>query len=117
MAGTAGDIRSVEQLLTFIIDGGQPAYLLFWGHHPASGGGPGKGCLSQWWPTDLTVDGVTYPSAEHFMMSAKALLFGDAQTAGRIRAASHPGARRRPWAGRCTASMSIAGPSSALSLW
>jgi ribA/ribD-fused uncharacterized protein len=40
------------------------------------------------------VDGVSYPSAEHFMMAAKALLFGDAGTAGRIRAAPHPGAAK-----------------------
>jgi ribA/ribD-fused uncharacterized protein len=94
MAGTTADIRSVEQLLGFILDGGQPSYLLFWGHHPPRGGGTGKGCLSQWWPAEFTVDGVTYPTAEHFMMAAKALLFGDAETAARITAAPQPGAAK-----------------------
>lgn len=83
--------RTVEQLITFIRNGGQPKYLLFWGHQPSPTGGVGKGCLSQWWPTAFTVDGLTYASAEHFMMAAKALLFGDSETAKRIRAAPHPG--------------------------
>jgi ribA/ribD-fused uncharacterized protein len=91
MTVTAADARTVDQLLRFILDGGQPEYLLFWGHQPPPAGGMGKGCLSQWWPADFTVDGVTYRSAEHFMMTAKALLFGDAETAERILAAPHPG--------------------------
>ena len=36
----------------------------------------------------------TYASAEHFMMAAKALLFGDVETAGRIREAPHPEAAK-----------------------
>ena len=54
----------------------------------------GKGCLSQWWPVEFTVDGARYASAEHFMMAAKALLFGDAETAERIRAVPHPRAAK-----------------------
>jgi predicted NAD-dependent protein-ADP-ribosyltransferase YbiA (DUF1768 family) len=34
------------------------------------------------------------PSAAHFMMTAKVLLFGDAETAERILAAPHPGAAK-----------------------
>jgi ribA/ribD-fused uncharacterized protein len=94
MTDTAADVRSTDQLLRFIQDGGQAKYLLFWGHRPPPAGGVGKGCLSQWWPAAFTVDGVSYSSAEHFMMAAKALLFGDAGTAGRIRAAPHPGAAK-----------------------
>lgn len=94
MAVTVAVVRSVGQLLSFIVDGGQPEYLLFWGHRPPPAGGAGKGCLSQWWPSGFTVDGVTYRSAEHFMMTAKALLFGDDETAARILAAPHPGAAK-----------------------
>ena len=90
MAVTAAEVRSVDQLLGFILDGGQPKYLTFWGHRPLPSGEAGKGCLSQWWPSAFTVDGETYASAEHFMMAGKALLFGDAETADRIRAARHP---------------------------
>lgn len=35
------------------------------------------GCLSQFWPAAFTVDGVGYPTAEHWMMSSKARLFAD----------------------------------------
>ncbi len=94
MAVTAADLRSANQLLAFMKDGGQPEYLLFWGHQPPPAGGVGKGCLSQWWPAEFTVDGVAYASAEHYMMSAKATLFGDTETAGLIRAAPHPGAAK-----------------------
>jgi len=94
MAATAADARDVDDLLAFIQDGGQPEYLLFWGHRPPATGGVGRGCLSQWWPAPFTVDGLAYPSAEHFMMTAKALLFGDTETAERIRTARHPGAAK-----------------------
>jgi ribA/ribD-fused uncharacterized protein len=73
---------------------GRCAYLLFWGHQPPPAGGVGKGCLSQWWPAALIVDGHSYPSAEHFMMAGKASLFGDVETAARIRQAPHPGAAK-----------------------
>jgi predicted NAD-dependent protein-ADP-ribosyltransferase YbiA (DUF1768 family) len=33
--------------------------------------------LSQWYPALLTLDGNTYPTAEHWMMASKARLFGD----------------------------------------
>jgi len=87
---TAAEVRSAPQLAEFITQGGRPKYLFFWGHQPQPDGSPGKGCLSQWWPAEFTVDGVTYPTAEHFMMTAKALLFGDADMARRIPLASHP---------------------------
>ena len=90
----AADARTVDELLGVIRDGGQPKYLLFWGHQPTSEGGVGKGCLSQWWPAAFTVDGVDYPSAEHYMMAAKARLSGDARAAAQILAAPHPGAAK-----------------------
>jgi ribA/ribD-fused uncharacterized protein len=93
MAITAADARTVDQLLGVTRDGGQPKYLLFWGHQPTAGG-VGKGCLSQWWPAAFTVDGVSYPSAEHYMMAAKARLSGDGEAAGKILAAPHPGAAK-----------------------
>ena len=90
MPVTAADARTVDELLGVIQAGAQPKYLAFRGHQPPPGGGVGKGCFSQWWPSAFTVDGETYASAEHYMMAAKALLFGDAETADRIRAAPHP---------------------------
>jgi ribA/ribD-fused uncharacterized protein len=90
MPVTAADARTVDELVSAIHAGGQPKYVMFWGHQPQPGGGVGKGCFSQWWPSSFSVDGETYASAEHFMMTAKALLFGDAEAADRIRAAPHP---------------------------
>lgn len=73
-------------------------FLFFWGHRPPRGGGVGPGCLSQWWPAPFTVDGVTYPTAEHWMMAGKARLFGDAAAERRAVAAGHP--REAKLAGR-----------------
>lgn len=94
MAVIPADVRNVDELLALIRDGGRPRYLLFWGHQPPAAGGVGKGCLSQWWPAPFTIGGLVYPSAEHFMMAGKALLFGDPETAEQIRQARHPGAAK-----------------------
>jgi len=94
MGVLAGDVRSVDELLGFVLDGGRPKYLMFWGHQAPPGGGVGKGCFSQWWPAAFTVDGESYASAEHFMMAGKARLFGDEESADRIRAAPHPRAAK-----------------------
>lgn len=91
---TVAEVRSVDQLVELIVGGGAVKFLFFWGHRPSASGGIGKGCLSQWWPAAFTVDGLQYPTAEHFMMAAKARLFGDAAIAERVRAAPHPGAAK-----------------------
>lgn len=67
-----------------------PDWLLFWGHHPAADGRVTASCLSQWWPAPFEVNGLTYPTAEHYMMAAKARLFGDGATAARILEAPSP---------------------------
>lgn len=65
-------------------------YLRFWGHRPRPDGTISASCLSQWWPSPFTVDGVTYASAEHWMMAGKARLFGDAEAQARAVAARSP---------------------------
>lgn len=52
-------------------------FLLFWGHTPKSPGAVDKSCLSQWFPASFVIDGITYQTAEHFMMAEKARLFRD----------------------------------------
>jgi ribA/ribD-fused uncharacterized protein len=89
------EVRSTADLVALIMAGAQPEYLMFWGCHPAQGGGIGKSCLSQWWPARFAVDGISYRSAEHYMMAQKARLFGDADTAEQIRQAPHPGTAKR----------------------
>ncbi|MEU6851343.1 NADAR family protein [Actinacidiphila alni] len=80
--------RSCRDLLDHT--GGRLKYLYFWGHRPQRDGSVGAGCLSQWWPAPFTVDGVTYATAEHWMMAGKARLFGDAEAERRAVAAGHP---------------------------
>lgn len=82
------DIRSTQDLLDHT--GDRLKYLYFWGHRPQRDGSVGAGCLSQWWPAPFTVDGVTYATAEHWMMAGKARLFGDAEAERRAVAAGHP---------------------------
>jgi ribA/ribD-fused uncharacterized protein len=69
-------------------------FLFFWGHQPERDGSIGKGCLSQWWPCTFVVDGVSFASAEHYMMWRKALLFDDSRTASEVLATSSPAAAK-----------------------
>jgi ribA/ribD-fused uncharacterized protein len=64
--------------------------LFFWGHQRSRPGQVGRGCLSQWWPAELDIDGTSYPTAEHYMMASKAELFGDHDTRRLILAAADP---------------------------
>jgi ribA/ribD-fused uncharacterized protein len=82
--------RTVEELVEMVAAGRRVRYLCFWGHRPQPDGSVGAGCLSQWWPAFFSVDGVTFRSAEHFMMWRKAKLFGDEETAGQVVEAGHP---------------------------
>lgn len=85
---------SVAVLLRKIEAGWSPRYLCFWGHEPRTGKAAGPWLLSQWWPCEFWVDGVIYPSAEHYMMAEKARLFGDADALSRILAAPSPAAAK-----------------------
>ncbi|GAA0677539.1 NADAR family protein [Kitasatospora atroaurantiaca] len=87
---TPADTRTREELSALVAAGAQPKYLLFWGHRPERDGRVGPGSLSQWWPSEFTIDGVTYSTAEHWMMAGKARLFGDAEVLPRILKARTP---------------------------
>lgn len=68
----------------------QRKFVFFWGHQPSRDGGITVACFSQWWPSPFELGGQAYPTAEHWMMAAKARLFGDEEAAQRIRSASSP---------------------------
>lgn len=68
----------------------RPKFLFFWGHQPSKDGRITASCFSQWWPAPFTVEGMRYPTAEHWMMAKKALLFEDRETASRILEAGSP---------------------------
>jgi ribA/ribD-fused uncharacterized protein len=76
------------------LDGKPMKITPFWGHRPTAGGTAGPGCLSQWWLAEFTVDGVAYPTAEHWMMAAKARLFGDGEGLAAVLAAKSPSAAK-----------------------
>ena len=81
---------NVDELITLARTGRRLKYVFFWGHRPQRDGSIGTGCLSQWWPSVFTVDGVRFTTAEHYMMWRKARLFGDEESAQRIVVAGHP---------------------------
>ncbi|MFE6335767.1 NADAR family protein [Streptomyces sp. NPDC057806] len=83
-------IDSRDALVREVRAGADIKYLHFWGHRPRPDGRVGASCLSQWWPSPFTVDGVRYATAEHWMMAGKARLFGDPDAERAILAAGHP---------------------------
>lgn len=79
-----------DALLAALRAGARPTYLHFLDYRATPGEGPTKACLSQWWKAPFEVDGLIFPTSEHFMMHAKARLFGDEEIAGRILRSAHP---------------------------
>jgi ribA/ribD-fused uncharacterized protein len=70
-------------------------YLFFWGHQPKKDGSISESCFSQWWPAPFLVDGITYKTAEHWMMAEKARLFNDEQHASKIISSQSPAAAKK----------------------
>lgn len=65
-------------------------FIFFWGHQPTKDGTITKSCFSQWWIAPFVVNGITYATAEHWMMAKKAELFGDTDIAAEIVANPDP---------------------------
>jgi ribA/ribD-fused uncharacterized protein len=95
MQRITGRIDSREALVTHVRAGARIKYLHFWGHRPRPDGRVGASCLSQWWPSPFVVDGVSYATAEHWMMARKARLFEDAEAERRVLAAGSPAAAKK----------------------
>lgn len=87
--------RTREELRLAVREGFRPNYIFFWGHKPLPSGDIGSCCFSQWWPSAFNVDGIEYPTAEHYMMAEKARLFGDEVTRKEILAVKDPNAARQ----------------------
>ena len=86
----SNNMMDVKQLRYLQTQGRQLDFLFFWGHQPDASGKVSKSCLSQFYAAEFRVDGVRYPTAEHWMMAAKARLFGDRMTERAILEAAHP---------------------------
>lgn len=78
---------SMEKLTT---EKQENKYLFFWGHQPNKDGSISKTCFSQWWLSSFDVDGITYKTAEHWMMAKKASLFNDREIFEKIIEAKSP---------------------------
>jgi len=83
-------IKSREDLITCLAEGGAVKYLYFWGHQPPKDGSIDKSCLSQWYGAGFDIDGIHYTTAEHYMMAEKAKLFGDSAALEKILLSPHP---------------------------
>ncbi|MFE9019268.1 NADAR family protein [Streptomyces sp. NPDC007808] len=88
-------IDSWDVLIREVRAGARVRYLHFWGHRPLPDSRVGASCLSQWWPSPFTVDGLTYATAEHWMMAEKARLFGDTEAERRVLDADHPSVAKK----------------------
>lgn len=84
------EARSVSDLVRTIDAGAKPKYIFFWSHRTAQTGSITWACLSQWYFSPFCVNGLVYPTAEHYMMAEKARLFGDLHTLENILAAPSP---------------------------
>lgn len=82
--------RTREILLTEIALEKNFEYLLFYGARVAADGSISETCCSQWYPAKFTVDGVDYPTAEHFMMAEKARAFRDDESLAKILQSKSP---------------------------
>ncbi len=88
-----GDDQHLAQLRARFNGGERLTYVFFWGHQPAEHG-LSASCCSQWYDAPFVVDGVHYPTAEHYMMAEKAALFGDQATRTQILQTPNPGAAK-----------------------
>ena len=82
--------QNVEELRRRIASGWRADYALFFAPDPERPGVLGNECLSQWYPSEMQLDGVRLPTAEHYMMWRKARLFGDGEVEQRLLADDSP---------------------------
>lgn len=83
-------VENTAELIAAIGAGCNPDFLFFFGHHQALRGVIDDSCLSQWYPAPFTIDGITYSTAEHWMMAEKARHFNDPETLAKILQAGSP---------------------------
>ena len=70
-------------------------YLFFFGHRASPDGTITESCLSQWYDCRFTENGISYHTAEQYMMAGKARLFGDDAAFSRIMSAQAPSEYKR----------------------
>ncbi|WP_281636899.1 NADAR family protein [Flavobacterium marginilacus] len=78
---------SLEKLMA---QNSENKYVFFWGHQPSKDETITKTCFSQWWISPFVAEGITYKTAEHWMMAKKAELFNDQEILEKIIQANSP---------------------------
>jgi ribA/ribD-fused uncharacterized protein len=81
---------NLEDLKAAFERGEDLKFTFFWGHQPEKNGEIGKGCFSQWFPSNFIVGNEHYATAEHWMMAEKARLFEDEATRQEIITTENP---------------------------
>jgi len=90
------EIYSLDELLFHIADAHTPLeYIPFWGPNVYNDGIIDERCLCQWEASPFSVDNITYPTAEHWMMAEKAREFSDYEMLERILAAPDPATAKK----------------------
>lgn len=82
-------VYSIESMKKEINKGKKREIIFFWGH--TKGSTIGNKCFSQWYLQDFYVGHIKYSCMEQYMMSKKALLFGDKEINEKIMASSKQG--------------------------
>jgi ribA/ribD-fused uncharacterized protein len=76
---------NIKDLISSLDEGKSYSYRLFYGQSVANG------CCSQWYPCKFVIGGITYSSAEQWMMACKARTFNDEATLKSILESDDPG--------------------------
>ena len=84
---------SKKELIKEFNKGKKQKWLFFWGHQ--KGKTITASCLSQWYGSSFKKDGITYPTAEHWMMAEKARLFKDEDMLQKIIKSKSPGEAKK----------------------
>lgn len=92
---SSDDAAHRERLIARIASGERCKFLPFWGHTEKRPGTVDAACLSQWYPAPFEADGLSFATAEHFMMYGKAKLFGDDAIAARVLADPRPAVAKK----------------------
>ncbi len=84
-------INSNEKLFEHLEARNVVDYLFFWGYEAGEKEGEvGKSCFSQWHDSPFELDGFVWPTAEHYMMAQKAIIFKDSQSLQMIKNTNSP---------------------------
>jgi ribA/ribD-fused uncharacterized protein len=87
--------QNVDELRQRVAAGWRADYALFLAPDPERPGILGNECLSQWYPSEMRLEGVRFPTAEHYMMWRKARLFGDRDVEQQLLADDSPAAAKQ----------------------